>query len=80
MKIKQFAVSCPINIELDHFVHIKFSYGDGNYGDDMMPHYDEIYDIIGYDFEPADSEGSFPRLNLENVIMDNQGDWIELDY
>ena len=67
MKIKQFAVSCPINIELDYFVHIKFSYGDGNYGDDMMPHQNEIIDIIDYKFEPAHLEET-STLDYDGLI------------
>ena len=80
MKITKFRLKHCLDPYLDYYVNIVFEYGDGNHGDETVPHYDEIYDIIGYDFEPADSEGSFPTLNLENVIMDNQGDWIELDY
>ena len=81
MKIKQFAVSCPINIELDYFVHIKFSYGDGNYGDDMMPHQDEIIDIIDYKFEPAHLEET-STLDYDGLIAlcyDYEHQWQSLE-
>jgi len=80
MRISKFRLKHCLDPYLEYYVNIVFEYGDGNYGDDSMPHYDEIWDIIGYDFEPKDCEGVYPTLKLENVIMNNQGDWIELDY
>lgn len=81
MKIKTFAVSCPINIELDYFVHIKFSYGDGNHGDDMMPHQDEIIDIIDYKFEPAHLEET-SALDYDGLVAlcyDYEHEWQSLE-
>jgi|DEB3_MinimDraft_2_1074329.scaffolds.fasta_scaffold66231_2 5-carboxymethyl-2-hydroxymuconate isomerase len=79
MKITKFRLSVCLDEYIDDFVHITFEYGDGNYGDDTMPHYDEIWDILDYKFEPAICEGRYPTLNLEKVIMNNQGDWIDIE-
>lgn len=79
MKITKFRLSVCLDEYIDDFVHITFEYGDGNHGDDNMPHYDEIWDILDYKFEPTICEGRYPTLNLESVIMNNQGDWIDLE-
>jgi len=80
MKITKFRLRHCLDPYLEHYVNIVFSYGDGNYGDESMPHRDELYDIYGYDFEPTFCEGIYENLNLENLLLDNEDEWVELDY
>lgn len=80
MKITEFALSVCLDEYVEDYVHIKFTYGDGNYGDYSMPHYDEIQDILEYRFEPNSCEGKYEKVTLEDIIMDNQGDWFSLEY
>jgi hypothetical protein len=80
MKLTKFKADICFDPQNDYWVNFIFTYGDGNYGDSTMPHEDEIWEIHESTFSPPYSEKHWPEnYTFENLLMDHEGDWQEIE-
>lgn len=76
--MKKYAASLFFGEEHDHAAHVKFAYGDANFGDPWMPEEIQI-EISHVTWEGIDAESQFGHLNLEEILENNPDSWVSLD-
>ncbi len=76
--MKNYSASIFFGEDHDHAAHIRFSFGDSNFGDSQMPE-DINIEISHVVWEGPDAEEQFGHLNLEELLEDNPDNWVSLD-